>query len=336
MGSIEASCDKIPLWIDCDPGHDDAFAILLAAYHSSMELLGISTVHGNSSLKNTTYNALRILEAIGRSDIPVFSGVSQPFCRPPRSAEDFHGASGLGGTELLPKPALSAPEQHNAIEKMREVLMATEEKSAWLVAIGPLTNVALLFATYPEVAAHIKGLSIMGGAIGSNFARVSLAADSIGKDDGTLSQGGTTPYAEFNVWCDPESAQSVFQNSILRPKIVLIPLDLTHQACAVAEVRQRLLNGRHGATRLRTTFYELIMFYHNSYASCTETKSGPPLHDILAVAALLFNHADTELNIDTLNYSQERWSINVILSGKQVGRTVVTPSPDEGSIIPRA
>ncbi|RDL36807.1 Uncharacterized protein BP5553_06159 [Venustampulla echinocandica] len=336
MGNMTPSSDKIPLWIDCDPGHDDAFAILLAAYHPSMELLGVSTVHGNSSLVNTTYNALNVLEAIGKSNIPVIPGASQPFCRPSATAEAFHGASGLEGTELLPKSARSVFGRYNAIEEMRKVLMATQEKTAWLVAIGPLTNVALLFATYPEVATHIKGLSVMGGAIGNNFAQVSLGPSAVENGGTTLPQGGVTPYAEFNIWCDPESARGVFQNPMLRPKTVLIPLDLTHQACAVAEVRQKLLNGEHGATRLRMMFHELIMFYGSSYANDTEIKTGPPLHDALAVAALLFSHADSTLNIDILDNGQEKWNIDVVLEGEQIGRTVIVPSTGQGSIVPRS
>jgi uridine nucleosidase len=218
---------------------------------------------------------------------------------------------------------------------MRKVLMATQEKTAWLAAIGPLTNVALLFATYPEVANHIKGLSVMGGAIGNNFAQVSLDPAAVENGDTTLPQG-FTPYAEFNIWCDPESARSVFRNSILSPKTVLIPLDLTRQARVGAEVRQRLLNGEHGATRLRMIFHELIMFYGNSYANKTGITSGPPLHDALAIAALLFNHADIALKIDIFDNDREKWNIDVVLEGEQIGRTVITPSIEQGSMVPRS
>lgn len=171
----------------------DTFAIILAAEHPNLNLLGLSTVHGNSSLQNVTINSHSVLKAIGKTEIPVYAGAAKPFMRPAVHAPDIHGESGIDGTNLLPK--VEVPEystKENAVLAMRNALMATPPNTAALVATGTLTNVALLFATFPEVAKHIKVFSIMGGAFGN-------------RPD---SRGNVTKTAEFNIFCDPEAAQS--------------------------------------------------------------------------------------------------------------------------------
>lgn len=233
----------------------------------------------------------------------------------------------------MPTPTRSVFGQGPAAHEIAKALYTTAKDTAWLVAIGPLTNIALLFALYPDLVDHIKGLSIMGGAIGSG------GQDKVGimKNDCMPCHGtGATSYAEFNIWCDPESARSVFRNTALRPKTVLIPLDLTNQACATPEIRQRLLNGQRGVTKLRRAFYELIMFYGSSYARDTDLKQGPPLHDALAVAAVMFNHNNKGISIQAQETAETSWSIDVILSGKQVGRTVVYPLEMSGTRIPNS
>ena len=147
----------------------DAFAILFVAYHPRLNLLGISTVHGNAPLSKCTVNALSVLEAIGKPTIPVFPGAPKPFCRKVRTAADIHGASGLAGTDLLPEPSRKPLTHCNAILEIKQSLSAQPKGTAYLVATGPLTNVALLFALFPSLAEHIAGLSIMGGAIGSHL-----------------------------------------------------------------------------------------------------------------------------------------------------------------------
>lgn len=231
----------------------------------------------------------------------------------------------------MPTPTRSVFGQEPAVHEIAKALYATSKDTAWLVAIGPLTNIALLFAIYPDLVDHIKGLSIMGGAIGSS------GQDKVGitKNDCMPCHGtGATSYAEFNIWCDPESARSVFRNAALRPKTVLIPLDLTNQACATPEIRQRLVSGQRGVTKLRQAFYELIMFYGGSYARDTDLKQGPPLHDALAVAAVMFNHDNNGIGIQAKETADTSWSIDVILSGKQLGRTVVYPLEMKGTSIP--
>ncbi|KAL8808601.1 MAG: hypothetical protein Q9200_004204 [Gallowayella weberi] len=238
-----------PLWLDCDPGkiiHNgsvDAFAILLAAHDPYIKLLGVSTVHGNASLARTTENAGSILTALGAQSIPYYAGAAKPFCRNAVHAPSIHGKTGLDGTDLLPEASIGPVENGNAILAMREALGAEPAGKPWIVATGALTNVALLFATFPEVAGHIRGLSIMGGAIGNGYSDAPL-----GQLRGEGHRfGNHTPWAEFNIYCDPEAAQSIFSNAILTPKTTLIPLDLTHQVLATEAVQSKL---RHGPSDL--------------------------------------------------------------------------------------
>jgi uridine nucleosidase len=171
-----------------------------------------------------------------------------------------------------------------------------------------LTNVALLFRVYPKVATHIKGLSIIGSAIRDNFSPVPLGPDVVEPSTGITSPRGSniTAYTEFNIFCDPESARSVFRIPVLRPKTVLIPLDLTYQVYTNAKVRHRLLHGSHRATHVQRIFYKLLMFYKNSYTINTNIKSGPPLYNTLAVIALLFNNRDANININIVDNSGEK------------------------------
>ncbi|QDS73685.1 hypothetical protein FKW77_002978 [Venturia effusa] len=349
---------KIPVWLDCDTGsfthnltrclasgHDDAFAILLCAHNPRLELLGISTVHGNASLANTTKNSLSILEAIGRRDVSVFPGAEKPFCREAVHAADIHGESGLDGTTILPDPVAKPQSgEHGGIHAIYESLIKTPPGTAWLVATGALTNIALLFAVYPHLASHIAGLSIMGGAIGGFFSyapigrvtdRIELSEElhrefpaglpdespmtikevaahfrekGLFKNAHDLepsriedllhearsSFGNTTPYAEFNIYCDPEAAHSLFSNPILAPKTTLIPLDLTHQVLGNEEVMHALRHGYDSLTPktapatspVRHLFLEILVFFASTYAREFAMTNGPPLHDPIAVAAV--------------------------------------------------
>ncbi|PGH08370.1 DNA glycosylase [Blastomyces parvus] len=348
-----------PLWLDCDPGHDcrdavesnrcgkDAFAILLAAHHPSLKLLGISTVHGNGSLENTTVNAGCILEAMGRSDIPVYLGAAKPFCRAAVHAPDIHGLSGLDGTDLLPTPTRPPVRNPNAIVAMRDALLAQRKNTAWLVATGTLTSVGLLFATFPEVAEHIRGLSIMGGAIGDGFSDASIC-----KQPGAETRvGNTTHWAEFNIYCDPESAQSIFSSPVLAPKTVLITLDLTHQVLGTPTVQSLILQtetqpGANGngvnptPSVLRRILHALLIYFANTYDRVFGLDIGPPLHDPVAVAVLLsnLNHSDNgSKHPGVLRFDDkdgERFLVNVVTDGqhgsdpeitREVGRTKAGP-----------
>ncbi|CAG7992853.1 unnamed protein product [Penicillium olsonii] len=313
--------------------------MLLSIYHPALRILGISTVNGNAPLDNVTENGLSVLEAIGATEVPLYAGTRRPFCRDIRSASEIHGGSGLAGTDLLPK-ATCKPRSGNTIEAMREALLSCPAQTAWLVAVGPLTNVALLFAVYPEVATHIKGISIMGGGIGDGFApHVSMGpgyVDEEGKD--RARHGNYTEFAEFNVWADVESARSVFLNPVLRSKTFLIPLDVSHQAYTTKEVRDTLLNGKNGPTRLRTMFHELLVYFADTYETAWGMDQGPPLHDPLAVAILLADHPDPDVRINFNDNGGERWKLDVVLSGLQEGRTIATKVENgkPGVMIPRS
>ncbi|EAS32896.3 uridine nucleosidase Urh1 [Coccidioides immitis RS] len=332
----------VPLWLDCDPGHDDAFAILLAAHHPQLKLLGITTVHGNASLENTTANAGSILEAIGRSDIPVYPGSKKPFCRLPVHAPSIHGSSGIDGTDLLPVPKVPPVTDVNPILAMRNALLAQPKDTAWVVATGALTNVGLLFATFPEVAEHVRGVSIMGGAIGSGFTDVPIS-----KKPGEATRiGNTTPYSEFNIYTDPEAAKSILMSPILAPKTTLITLDLTHQVLATQEIQSLILatetSDNSEPSVLRQILHALLTFFASSYDTVFGIDSGPPLHDPVAVAVLLSNLNDSQMagRKDILQFNDndgERYIVDVVTNGShgkdvqltgEVGRTVAQKTAD--------
>lgn len=217
--------------------------------------------------------------------------------------------------------------------------MSCAPRTAWLVAVGPLTNVAILFATFPEVAAHLKGLSIMGGAIGHGFApQVFMGPPYVDEAGNSHDRHGNyTPFAEFNIWADPEAARSVFTVPHLQRKIVLIPLDVSHQAYTTSKVRERLLYGKRGPTRIRTMFNELFVYVAGTYEAEWGMDDGAPLHDPLAVAALLADHPDPESQIDFDDNHGERWHLDVVLSGLEEGRTIAVKLEHgkEGVCIPR-
>jgi len=348
---------KIPVWLDCDPGHDDAFAILMTAHHPTIELLGISTVHGNSSVKNTTHNAASILTAMGKSDVPVYQGAAKGLVRPAVHAPDIHGESGLDGTDLLPTIAVPPILDIAATAAIAAALFSTPSKTAWLIATGAMTNMAHLFTAHPKLADHIAGFSIMGGAIGGQFTSAPL-----GKVDDQERFGNYSPFAEFNILCDPEAAQQVFSNEVLANKTVLIPLDVTHQVLATKEVQELLLYGpnagfsgsdmdRGTPSTLRVMLVELLLFFASTYAEVFGITAGPPLHDPLAVAVIFDGIKGFE--VPFYDYEEgdegrgERWSVEVLTEGTigeaikgetQTGRTLVQllEKGKEGVKIPRS
>ncbi|KAF4999261.1 hypothetical protein FDECE_11555 [Fusarium decemcellulare] len=345
---------QVPVWLDCDPGHDDAFAILLAAYHPSIRLLGISTVFGNASLENTTQNAASLLTAIGMHEIPLYIGLGKALERPALHAPtDIHGVSGLDGTDLLPTP-LVTPSTIPAVEAMAEALRAQPPGTAWIVATGALTNVGALFRAYPELISHVKGVSLMGGSIGDGFSDAPL-----GMVDGHARIGNYTPWAEFNILVDPEAAATVFHTKEIAAKTTVVPLDLSHQVLATPEVREMLLYGPDGdktgsgKTTLRRMLVELLYFFAQTYAFSDTfgITAGPPLHDPLAVAAVLIG-TDDEIPFFEWDAKHseppehnERFEVTVITEGtfeeakegKQTGRTLakLLPPGEEGVRIPR-
>src|SRR5881275_3260457 len=219
--------------LDCDPGHDDAIALLLALASSEVRLLGVTTVSGNQTLEKTTANAIRVLDHVNRDDVPVAAGAARPLVRERHVAADVHGESGLDGPDL--PPPSREPEAAHAIDWIATMLV-TRDEPVTIVATGPLTNIALLLARYPELAAHIERIVLMGGAVG---------------------EGNVTPAAEFNIWADPEAAARVFSAGI---DLTMVGLNVTHKALFKERHAERL-EGRAG-----TMVRELLAFYNRFHA----------------------------------------------------------------------
>lgn len=346
---------RVPVWLDCDPGHDDVFAILLACYHPAIKLLGISTVFGNASLEKTTQNATSVLTAIGKDkEIPVYVGASKALYRPRmHPPTDIHGESGLDGTNLLPQPLTLPNTTVPAVDAMAAALKAEAPGTAWLVATGSFTNAAAFFMKYPELIEHVKGLSLMGGAIGGGFTPAVM-----GQVDGVPRVGNWTRFAEFNVIVDPEAAAFIFSNRPLAAKTTLVPLDVTHLVLATGDVQEMLLWGRDGErageakTRLRQMLVELLFFFAKTYKDTFGIAEGPPLHDPLAVAAVLTGAGKDEIpfydfdpKLEPNARQRERYEVTVITEGSyqdaqegaQTGRTLVRllEPGEEGVRIPR-
>jgi inosine-uridine nucleoside N-ribohydrolase len=241
-----------PIVIDCDPGHDDAIAILLALASAEVELRGVSTVAGNQTLDKTTRNALKVLELAGRTDVPVAAGADAPLRRTLRTAANVHGESGLDGPDL-PEPATTPVEGHAA-----DVLAEWLEPGVVLVPTGPLTNVALLLERHPGVRDRLERIVWMGGAI---------------------AEGNTTPAAEFNAFVDPEAARAVFESGI---PVTMIGLDVTHKALFGPAHAERL----RGAGRCGKAVAELADFFLEFHRQ-RYRFDGAPIHDAMAVAHVI-------------------------------------------------
>ncbi|GCE12190.1 nucleoside hydrolase [Tengunoibacter tsumagoiensis] len=273
---------KQKIILDCDPGHDDALAILLAAHHPTLELLAITTVAGNQSVLKTSQNALKVCSLANIRTVPVAMGMERPLLRPARFAPDIHGESGLDGP-VLPEPTVSLASQH-AVDLMIELLLQSDGDII-LVATAPLTNIAYAMRREPAILPKIRGVSLMGGAIGL---------------------GNVTPSAEFNIWADPEAAAIVFGCG--RP-ITMVPLEVTHQALATEAIFERLRSSQ----RMVATFAaDLLTFFAESYRTAFGFVA-PPVHDPCAVAAV----------IDPMLIATQLMSVCIETSGEwSSGRTV--------------
>ncbi|AJC74236.1 ribonucleoside hydrolase [Pseudothermotoga hypogea DSM 11164 = NBRC 106472] len=263
--------------LDCDPGHDDAFAILLAAASREIELLGVTTVVGNSYLENTTINARKILDLFDL-DVPVFPGCAKPLLRNIVVAPQIHGQSGLDGA-TMPPPKRSIEKIH-AVDFIAQ--MAQKYYDLILVPTGPLTNIALFILKYPKLVKRISTIVLMGGGIAF---------------------GNVTPVAEFNIFADAEAAKIVFKSGI---PIVMAPLDLTHQVVATEREAEKL---RSMGERFQI-MADLLMFFKSTYKNVFNID-GAILHDPCTVMYLLhpeiFESQDYFVDVETkgeLTYGQ--------------------------------
>jgi inosine-uridine nucleoside N-ribohydrolase len=243
-----------PIVLDCDPGHDDAIALLLAVASPELELVGVTTVSGNQTLDKTTANAIRVLELVGKGDVPVAAGAERPLVREQYVAAYVHGESGLDGPDLPPPSA--EPVREHAVEFLAERIRERDGKLT-LVPTGPLTNVALLLALHPD--ARPERIVLMGGSIG---------------------EGNVSPSAEFNIWADPEAARRVFESGI---DTTMVGLDVTHEALITDEHTERL----RASGRVGTVVAELMDFYSAFHKQRYPDLAGSPMHDPVALAHVI-------------------------------------------------
>ncbi|KIK67750.1 hypothetical protein GYMLUDRAFT_36515 [Collybiopsis luxurians FD-317 M1] len=312
---------KIPVWLDVDPGHDDATAMMLAIHLPNIHLLGISTTHGNASCDHTTLNAARCLYAFGGSKlgIRVYPGAQKPLCLPVRYAESIHGLDGLGGVEGLPSEndlavldMIAKDEQGHIVRALEGMVKHIRQVSndglgqkVTVVSCGPMTNIALFISVYPDLLDAIDKFVFMGGAVGL---------------------GNKSAVAEFNILCDPHAAQIVLDAPV---PAVMIPLNVTHKAIATRDVHCKLLSGSQQSTNindrlpkaltpLRHTLSTLISFFTETYESVFGFNDGPPLHDALAIAYVAFGSALFP------EAESRRYRVDVELKGEHtMGETIV-------------
>ncbi|MGA5100322.1 nucleoside hydrolase [Streptomyces lavendulocolor] len=247
----------LPVILDCDPGHDDAFAIMLAAAHPAIELLAITTVAGNATVERTALNARRVCTVAGIDGVPIAAGLAGPLHGTGIVAGNIHGESGLDG------PGFGEPtvplDPRDAITLLRETLLA-HPAPVTLVPTGPLSNVAAFLLAHPALAAdRIERIVLMGGSTG---------------------RGNRTPAAEFNIAADPEAADIVFSSGL---DVTMIGLNVSHQVPAVPDVLARL---EALGTPLSRLCVELLTFFGTTYREVFGFTA-PPLHDPLTVAHLI-------------------------------------------------
>ncbi|KAJ3820650.1 uridine nucleosidase [Lentinula raphanica] len=321
------------VWLDVDPGHDDATTIMLALNLPNIHLLGISTVHGNASSHHTALNAARCLFAFGggalNQNVSVYPGASHPLILPTKHDPEIHGPDGLGGVEGLPSADEPSVEAFIARDEKGVIVRALEgmadqikrfrdqrssEEKVTIVSCGPMTNLALFVSVYPEMLEIVEQIVFMGGGVGL---------------------GNRSAVAEFNILCDPHAAQIVLDAPV---PTVMIPLNVTHTAIFTREIQLGLLRPEnphstdrteqlsanstssslpHAATPLRHTLSTLITFFSSTYVSTfgPQFASGPPLHDALTIAYVACPELFSE---------KKRHRVDVELSGMYTrGETVV-------------
>lgn len=272
-----AALPPVPVVLDCDPGHDDALALLLAHAHPRVDLLAVTVGHGNQTVDKCLRNALAVCTLAGITDVPVARGAERPLARPLRIAPDIHGETGLDGPSL-PDPTVKE-DARDASTLLRDVLAAAAEPVT-VVATGALTNLALLLRGHPDLLPRIREVVWMGGS---------------------TVRGNITPFAEANAANDPEAADEVLASGV---PFTMIGLDVTHQALVTVDVLDRL---RALGTPVAQVCVELMTFFARTYGEQFGMPD-PPLHDPVAVARVvdptLVQVVRTNLVIET----EGRWT----------------------------
>lgn len=250
---------KLKIWLDCDPGIDDAAALAVAAAaRDRLELLGVSVTAGNQTLAKVADNCRRLMAYLALCDSPLLAISPEPLLRAPKTAGAIHGETGLG-RERLPDTDFK-PRPGNGLLQMRNLILALPPaEQVTVVALGPLSNIALLLKAFPEVREKIARIVLMGGA---------------------AEGGNETPFAEFNFWADPEAAAIVMQDGL---PVVMAGLDVTHQ-CGLSRAEVAALETAPGEkTR---TFGRMLRFYFETVYYRTKEKIH--IHDAVTLLYLLY------------------------------------------------
>jgi len=243
--------------LDCDPGHDDAIALLLAHGSDRIELVAVTTVHGNQTIEKVTRNALAVARIAGITGVPFAAGAHRPLVRAAEVAESIHGESGLDGP-VLPEPMLRLDARH-AVDLIIDTVMTAPPGTITLVPTGALTNIAMAARKEPRIVSRVKEVVLMGGGYhGGNWSAAS----------------------EFNIVIDPEAAHIVFNESW---KLTMVGLDLTHQALATPDVVAKIAAVGTGPARF---VLELLEFFAETYRK-GQGFEFPPVHDPCAVALVI-------------------------------------------------
>lgn len=263
---------KIPVIIDCDPGHDDAIALIMAFGSDNLEIKGATTCAGNQTPDKTLNNALRVLSFIN-ANITVAQGALVPIIRKLMTSPEVHGETGLDGPEL-PPPTLK-PSQLNADQLIMKILNESEEKVT-IIPTGPLTNIGILLTSHPEAKDKIEKIVLMGGA---------------------AKGGNWTPGAEFNILVDPEAADIVFKSGI---PIVMCGLDVTHKAMIYKDETEKFRSIGNKTGKLVAELLDFFDIFHRKEGF---GFAGAPLHDPCAVAYVIdptiFKTTDYFVEIET-------------------------------------
>ena len=243
--------------LDCDPGHDDAVAILLALGNPEIDLIGVTTVGGNQSLDKVTYNARAVLEKAHATHIPVHAGCDRPILHSQEVAASIHGESGLDGVEL-PVPTRPLEDMH-AVNYIIKTIMESDPQTITLVPTGPLTNIALACRLEPRIVERVKEVVLMGGG---------------------YHRGNWSAVAEFNIKVDPEAAHIVFNEPW---PLTMVGLDLTHQALCTPAVQKRI---EEIDTPLAHFVSGLMDSFRKAYQDNQDFQD-PPVHDPCTIAYLI-------------------------------------------------
>ena len=264
--------ERIHIVLDCDPGHDDATAIMLAANNPRVILDAVTTVAGNQTLPKTTQNACRVLQWIGRNDVPVYAGCPGPLVRDPVIAGDIHGETGLDGP-VFPE-CRKRPEQTHAVPFLIDHLHVSPFPVT-VVTTGPMTNLAMALRLAPDISSRIEKIVLMGGSVGN---------------------GNVTPAAEFNILADPEAARVCFSSGL---PVVMIGLDVTRKVLCYPEIVERMRKIGSCASDL----FVALMSHFCRTQKALFGYDGGPLHDPVTVAYLtdpsVLTLKDCSIEIDT-------------------------------------